>query len=53
MMPDPLKKQEESKSIYWRDGKLYFSRRTERGFYFMLTVIILLWGALVKFGILS
>ena len=42
-----------NRRIYYREGKLYFDRKLERDFYFFLTMIILLWGALVKLGLLS
>jgi len=35
-----------------KGSRWYFSRRAERNFFFVLTVIMLLWGMLVKLGVL-
>jgi hypothetical protein len=35
------------------NGRIYFSRVTERKFFFSLTVIMLLLGALFKLGVLQ
>ena len=37
--------------VYYVDGKIYFDRKVERGFYFFLTMLILVWGALMKLGV--
>jgi len=39
----------------WRveDGRVYFSRAAERKFFFSLTVVMLLLGALFKLGVLQ
>ena len=44
------KKAEKTPSVYYRDGKIYFSRKVERGFYFFLTMLVLIWGVLMKLG---
>ena len=40
------------KKIQYRNGKFYFSRRAERKFYFMLTLLMLVLGLLAKAGLL-
>lgn len=40
------------KRILYQDGRLYFSKETERKFYFILTMIMLVAGILYKTGIL-
>lgn len=35
-----------------RDGRLYFSRRTERKLFFILTLLMLLLGILHRLGVL-
>ncbi len=32
-------------------GRIYFSRQSERRFYFILTLIMLIWGILYKIGL--
>lgn len=34
-------------------GITYFGKRAERGFFFALTLIMLLWGLAEKFGLLG
>jgi hypothetical protein len=34
------------------DGKLYFSKASERKFFFVLTVVMLIWGIFSKIGLL-
>jgi len=41
--------QEEKRFI--QNGKLYFDKKTERNFFFYLTLMMLLWGILVKLGL--
>lgn len=40
------------KSVTWREGRLYFTQRLERGIFSGLTLIMLVWGVLVKLGVL-
>ena len=40
------------KFLRYDNGKIYFSKETERKFYFILTVIILLAGILAKTDLL-
>ena len=42
-----------NRRIYYQEGKLYFDRKLERHVYFIATMVILLWGALSKFGLVS
>ena len=39
---------EPRKAFAYVDGKLRFSKKTERNIFFVLTLIMLSWGALVK-----
>ena len=39
------------KKIQYRDGKFYFSRRAERKFYFILTLLMMVLGLLAKTGL--
>jgi hypothetical protein len=39
------------KNIRYANGKIYFSKKTEKKFYFFFTVILLLAAALSKAGI--
>ena len=41
------------KRFYYQDGKLYFSKKAERSFYFALTMLVLIVGVLTKCGIFS
>jgi len=40
-----------SRWLYFSQGKMYFNKKTERAFYFVLTVIILIWGFLAKYDL--
>lgn len=37
--------------IICQAGRIYFSRESERRFYFILTLIMLIWGILYKIGV--
>ena len=37
--------------LHFREGKIYFSRQTERRFFFALTVMMLMLGLCFKLGI--
>ena len=39
------------KALYHKDGKTYFSKKTERNFYFVLTLIMMMLGILTKAGL--
>ena len=39
-------------ALFFENGRMYFSRSTERRVYFMLTVAIAAMGILVKMGLL-
>ena len=41
------------KRIYYKDGKFYFDKKTERTFYFALTMLVLIFGVLTKCGVFS
>ena len=43
--------QQPNKYLHFKDGRLYFSKDTERKFFFALTVIMLLIGACFKLGV--
>ena len=40
-----------NKMLHFKDGRLYFSKDTERRFFFTLTVIMLVIGACYKLGV--
>jgi len=42
----------QNKRLFHSNGITYFSKKTERSFFFVLTLIVLLWGILTKLGIL-
>ena len=44
-------KRESRKMIKYKNGKIYFSKETERAFYFILTILMLLLGLLAKAGL--
>ena len=39
------------KDYQFKEGRLFFTRRIERKLFFLLTVIMMLYGTLVKIGI--
>jgi hypothetical protein len=39
------------KILLFKDGRLYFSKNTERKFFFALTVVMLLIGGCFKLGV--
>jgi hypothetical protein len=43
---------EDKKKLHFQDGRIYFSRDTERNIFFLLTVFMLLLGAFFKLGVL-
>lgn len=43
--------QQKNKMLHFEDGRLYFSKASERKFFFVLTVIMLLVGACFKLGV--
>jgi hypothetical protein len=45
------KKNRPKKMIQYQRGKIYFSRETERRFYFILIILMLLLGLFVKAGL--
>lgn len=42
---------EGKKALSYDNGKIYFSRQTERKFYFVLTMIVLISGIIFKSGL--
>jgi hypothetical protein len=44
-------KTESLKMLKYKKGKTYFSRKTERRFFFIMTVILLLMGLFAKVGL--
>lgn len=47
----PEVKNAEPNRIMLKNGKLFFSKETERKVFFFMTIIMLLMGVFVKFGI--
>ncbi|MBU4425552.1 MAG: hypothetical protein L6406_12090 [Desulfobacterales bacterium] len=43
----------QKKTLFYSKGVTYFSKKAERTFFFILTIIMLIWGIFAKFGILS
>lgn len=50
---DEEKAVSQKKPLFYSKGMTYFSKKTERTFFFILTIIMMIWGVLVKFGIMS
>ena len=42
---------EKKAPVVYRNGRLYFTKEFERKLFFVLTVIMMLWGALAKIGL--
>jgi len=38
------------KAFFYSKGVTYFSKKTERTLFFILTIIMLIWGIFTKFG---
>ena len=45
--------QKKTKAVYFEGGKMYFTRKTERSFFFILTMIVLIVSLLTKMGFIS
>ena len=45
------KSEKKRRLFYFSKGMIYFDKKTERTFFFVLTILMLLWGMLVKFGV--
>ena len=41
------------KKLLHSKGVTYFDKKTERAFFFILTMIMLIWGIFAKFGLLT
>jgi len=39
------------KLYFYRNGKLYFSKKTERNFFFVMTLLMLVLGILAKWDV--
>ena len=39
------------KAFFYSKGVTYFTKRTERTLFFILTIMMLIWGLFTKFGI--
>ncbi len=46
-------RKKEEKAILYEEGRLYFTRALERKIFFGLTLLMLLWGILTRFGFFS
>jgi hypothetical protein len=49
--PDEGQVREGRRTLFHSGGRTYFTKKTERTFFFVLTIIVLLWGIIVKYGI--
>jgi hypothetical protein len=48
------KKSSDSKKVLFHSkGVTFFDKRTERAFFFVLTIIMLVWGIFAKLGFLT
>ena len=43
----------QKKTLFYSKGVTYFNKKTERTFFFILTIIMLIWGVFTKFGFLT
>ncbi len=43
----------QKKALFYSKGVTYFNKKTERYFFFILTIIMLVWGIFAKFGFLT
>ena len=50
---DEDKAMNQKKAFFHSKGVTYFDKKTERAFFFILTIIMLILGVLTKFGIFS
>ena len=50
--PESGKTRQRKRAVYYENGRFYFTRETERSFYFVLTLIMLVIGIFYKTGIL-
>ena len=41
------------KAFFYSKGVTFFTKKRERSLFFILTLIMLIWGILVKFGFLT
>jgi len=48
--PPPQKEPDQSRKRFYRNGRLYFSKKTERNFFFVMTLLMLALGILAKMG---
>jgi len=44
---------DERKAFFYSKGVTYFTRKTERTLFFILTLIMLGWGVFAKFGLFT
>ncbi len=49
---DSGKKRQGKRAVHYENGRFYFTRETERSFYFVLTLIMLVIGIFYKTGTL-
>lgn len=45
-------KKHPKRTVHYENGRFYFTKETERSFYFVLTIIMLVTGILYKTGVL-
>ena len=44
---------DKKKAFFYSKGVTFFTKKTERSLFFILTLIMLIWGIMVKFGFLT
>jgi hypothetical protein len=42
---------EKTAPVYYRDGKIYITKGFERKLFFVLTVMMMIWGVFAKIGL--
>lgn len=50
---NPVQETSGRKILFTEKGRTYFSRKTERTFYFVLTLIMLAWWILARLGVFT
>ncbi len=48
---NPQTNENREKTFVYKDGRIYFTKRTERLFFFVLTLVMLGWGVCLKLAI--
>ena len=49
-MQEPNEDDGKKKAFFYSKGVTFFTKKTERSLFFILTIIMLIWGIFTKFG---